>query len=911
MKKLFTFLILSLFFFINVFPLKYDIPVTQNKGNKENLNYKDYKENLIPKKTEIIEYFITEPNNENTSSVLSSKHSAPLKSTQQYFLLVTNIDEYPELENSIETYAQDLLNQGILLISVGFNGSSHEDLKHLIKTYYTSNSIIGVFLVGNLPVPWYEMEEIWWGDWVEFPIPLYYSDLDGQWIDSDSNGIYDEHTGDMQPEIYAGVLKADNLPLTGENETDLLNSYFERNHKFRKGEFHLSGDALLYVDDDWSSWVNEYQNGFDNLYPNLEVHSDIYETNAADYKNNRLPYYYDFIQVMVHSSPDAHFFYAGSNYALCTNSEVFNINPNTYFYNLFACSNARFTNPNNMGSIYVLGSSLGLGAAGSTKTGSMLDFDKFYNPLNEGYCFGESFNRWWAETVDTSPENYQEERSWFYGLVFIGDPLLSLKKDFHLTNYILQTNDGDTIPDAGENCELYCTLYNPQYPADTIYADIQCSDPNIIIPERYVNIMMINNGEGLYFNENPFMFQISENIPDNYPFTITLNAEAELFDIHFTAYKASVFCSGYKVMESEDDYHSHKIEFALTNFGGDHAGNLNLQIESGENIIFDPFTYIKDIPPYSSDTLLIYVISQSDYELIHMNFTGDNYIYSQPVLINLEDFQLIFSGGESDTLLLSFYKGSENYNNGWGISNVNSFSPPECYNSYMNYTSLVDGIIEFPFIKARDSEFSFMSYIYSEMYHDGGFITASNSGTEEIIHPQPDYNLSVNTSYYQDNDNLPDLDNIPAFSGIKTEWEEYEIDMTQFNGLVQFKFRYLSDSGVSYTGWFLDDFSYSVNNTGIQETDIIQDFIESYPNPFNPSTVIRYYVSEVSEVKLKIYNINGELVNTLYSGTKAPGFHFTEWNGKNILGERVSNGVYFAVLEGFGKIYSKKIMLIK
>jgi hypothetical protein len=78
------------------------------------------------------------------------------------------------------------------------------------------------------------------------------------------------------------------------------------------------------------------------------------------------------------------------------------------------------------------------------------------------------------------------------------------------------------------------------------------------------------------------------------------------------------------------------------------------------------------------------------------------------------------------------------------------------------------------------------------------------------------------------------------------------------------------------------------------------------PNPFNPSTNIRFGLEKAGSVKLKVYNINGQLVDTLISGTMSPGVHTAVWNAG-----RISTGIYLVVLETYGKKDSRKVSLIK
>ncbi|MCF8242330.1 MAG: CotH kinase family protein [Melioribacteraceae bacterium] len=89
------------------------------------------------------------------------------------------------------------------------------------------------------------------------------------------------------------------------------------------------------------------------------------------------------------------------------------------------------------------------------------------------------------------------------------------------------------------------------------------------------------------------------------------------------------------------------------------------------------------------------------------------------------------------------------------------------------------------------------------------------------------------------------------------------------------------------------------------------DLLQNYPNPFNPETNIKFNLPKDSNVKLIIYNILGEAVNTLLSKNMKAGFHSVVWNGKNDYGLQLASGVYFYSLstEGFSSV--KKMILLR
>ncbi len=85
----------------------------------------------------------------------------------------------------------------------------------------------------------------------------------------------------------------------------------------------------------------------------------------------------------------------------------------------------------------------------------------------------------------------------------------------------------------------------------------------------------------------------------------------------------------------------------------------------------------------------------------------------------------------------------------------------------------------------------------------------------------------------------------------------------------------------------------------------------NYPNPFNPSTTIRYNLPKESRVSLKIYNVLGQEVRTLVNAWKGIGEHTVVWDGRNNWRHAVSSGVYLYRLEVDGKARVRKMMLIR
>jgi len=81
---------------------------------------------------------------------------------------------------------------------------------------------------------------------------------------------------------------------------------------------------------------------------------------------------------------------------------------------------------------------------------------------------------------------------------------------------------------------------------------------------------------------------------------------------------------------------------------------------------------------------------------------------------------------------------------------------------------------------------------------------------------------------------------------------------------------------------------------------------QNYPNPFNPTTIIQYSIKEVSDVKLRVYDMLGREVKTLVNQQQSAGRYNIEFNAVNL-----SSGVYFYRIEAGNFIDSKKLLLLK
>ena len=86
---------------------------------------------------------------------------------------------------------------------------------------------------------------------------------------------------------------------------------------------------------------------------------------------------------------------------------------------------------------------------------------------------------------------------------------------------------------------------------------------------------------------------------------------------------------------------------------------------------------------------------------------------------------------------------------------------------------------------------------------------------------------------------------------------------------------------------------------------------QNFPNPFNPSTTIAFWLPQSENVNLRIYDVNGALIRTLADEVLDEGINRYPWDGRDSKGNVVSSGVYFYRLRTGASVLTKKMVLLK
>lgn len=124
------------------------------------------------------------------------------------------------------------------------------------------------------------------------------------------------------------------------------------------------------------------------------------------------------------------------------------------------------------------------------------------------------------------------------------------------------------------------------------------------------------------------------------------------------------------------------------------------------------------------------------------------------------------------------------------------------------------------------------------------------------------------------------------------------IDRGLMTGKYEFRLNQLDYNGnISYF------YSGSEVSVGVPERFVL---CQNFPNPFNPSTSIKFEIPFATDVRLTVFDMSGRLIATLTDEFREAGYYSVEFSG-----EGLSSGVYHCRLEAAGNIDTKKMMLIK
>lgn len=124
----------------------------------------------------------------------------------------------------------------------------------------------------------------------------------------------------------------------------------------------------------------------------------------------------------------------------------------------------------------------------------------------------------------------------------------------------------------------------------------------------------------------------------------------------------------------------------------------------------------------------------------------------------------------------------------------------------------------------------------------------------------------------------------------------------------------VDSEGNPSTGWIHPNLLTTKPTVSVEKESSVPigfELKQNSPNPFNPTTTIRYTLSKGSDINITVFDIVGRTINHLYSSKQSSGSHTVQWNGTDNLGNPVSAGIYFYQLQTSNFMLTKKMVLMK
>lgn len=143
-------------------------------------------------------------------------------------------------------------------------------------------------------------------------------------------------------------------------------------------------------------------------------------------------------------------------------------------------------------------------------------------------------------------------------------------------------------------------------------------------------------------------------------------------------------------------------------------------------------------------------------------------------------------------------------------------------------------------------------------------------------------------------------------------WEEFCFDISQYDNQEVY---IAIQSSFDHANAFMVD-NFSVHCRPYSNDDEIAPALVSrirgnYPNPFNPTTTISYFLGDASQVKIDVYNLKGQLVKHLVDAEMPSGEHQIVWDGCDDHNRAVSSGVYLLKMNAGKHSSTSKMLMMK
>jgi len=169
----------------------------------------------------------------------------------------------------------------------------------------------------------------------------------------------------------------------------------------------------------------------------------------------------------------------------------------------------------------------------------------------------------------------------------------------------------------------------------------------------------------------------------------------------------------------------------------------------------------------------------------------------------------------------------------------------------------------------------------------------------------------VNAGYFEVSTDSLEWTVVDLFTDIKGPYS-HDLNLTPYvnEDPIFIRFRIVQDSSL-ITEWLMDDIILHSDSTllFVQSFSHIPDeykLYNNYPNPFNPSTTIKFSIPRSGTVALTVYDVLGRQVETILNKHMQAGHHILQWNASD-----VSSGIYFVRMRSGDFRQVRKVMVVR
>ena len=361
----------------------------------------------------------------------------------------------------------------------------------------------------------------------------------------------------------------------------------------------------------------------------------------------------------------------------------------------------------------------------------------------------------------------------------------------------------------------------------------------------------------------------------------------------------------YTYSQSNTNWYFVKIGFVDSNTGYAFGWSEMFKTTNGGNNwnIFINGLYANDVELINKDTMVAVLSNGFDGGVYRSTNGGINWTRNwtngtsgNPSKIYMYDKNLGFSC--TDNAISTIFYRTTNGGLNWTNLNDSSFSGIQFYDSLIGWKQTSSGVKKtidggLTWVRQNtpvffDNRFMDLSLVNKDtLWYVGPAILRYNRGWGVICKST---NGGISWGYQ-----LPD-------TSIKISNYSHIDFINKYNG---WAYKYTTTGVHTKVGGNDTSIFTNINITNTEITDF--RLFQNYPNPFNPRTVVSCQLSVVSNVSIKVYDVQGHEVQTLLQGKLNPGVYEYFFNGNNL-----SSGIYFYSMIIDGKVFdTKKMLMIK